>query len=448
MANKLGIIGLPNAIGATGVTIAAGTTAAAGMPLANLATEEPSDLCRLVTVDPAKTWWQFTLPAPLGDGSISYWPIRGLGLVNHNLENASQYRVVVGVSGNQILYENLAPTGVDSSSGFTGAAADVDDDPFAPDGVAGVLATTNDYVTFNFNTPAQRVVGTDTHLLVIRAKGQISTCLFTTAVLESGTTRITVGSAQSLGTDYRNYVFAFDPTTVTNLANFQVKITHNGASGKTISIDSVRWVAEVTTATPAGDSGWLTVPSSQGDALFGSTLSDEIGAEPTRTLGHLFTVDKNGNVVEIHVRNLRTESLMDYEACSAASGYTQAGVAVAGPALQPTYAPALGDVLQVRDLSSSGLTLGGAGYGSSRRRRRVTSVQLRALSAAEGWGLFERLDWQRGTRGAVLISLFPEGTDASLRLGTFWATLEEPSALASSQARSRFAKNYTFVEKL
>ena len=448
MANKLALIGLPNAIGQSGVTITGGTTAATGMPLTNLATEEPSDLCRLETVDPAKTWWRFTLQAPVGDGTISYWPIRGVGLVNHNLENASQYRVVVGVSGSQILYQNMAPTAVARSSGWTGSVTDIDEDPFASDAVAGTLATTADYVELDFGTPTARVVGAGKHLVVLRAKAAADNCLFSVAIYEGTTLRLTLASEQAVSTSYRNYVYAFDPTTVTDLANLRVRITHGGTAGKTISIDALRWQAEVTTATPAADSGWLDVPGPTGDATFGNTMPNEIGAEPTRSLGHLFSSDASGLVVEIHVRNLRTESVFFYQAASAASGYTEAGCAVAGPALQPTYAPVLGDVLLVRDPSSKAQTLGGADYGSSRRRRRIAPVRLAALSAAEGWGLFERLDWMIGTRGALLVILFPEATDQSLRLGTFWSTIDEPSMLAASQARRMFSKQYTFVEKL
>lgn len=452
MANKLAIIGLPNAIGQASVTVAAGTTAATGMPLTNLTTEEPSDLCRLETVDPAKTWWQFTLGYPVGGDGYN-WPIRGAGLVNHNLERVSEFRVMLFARGASSSYQNLPPSAIALSSGWSGAATDIDEDPFAADGTAGVISTASGYVLLDFATPTRRVVGTKKHLVIIRAKASSAKgCTFAAYAQESGVTRVTLGEGQALGTDYRNYVFAFDPTTVSDLAAFQLKIVGTGdvgSGGKTMSVDAVRWQADVSSDTPVADSGWLAAPLPAKDATFGSTYADELGVEPTLSFSHFFASDAATGVVEIHVRNLRVEPDMVYVATAAASGYTQAGCAVAGPAAQPAYAPALGDVLAVRDASSIGYTLGGASYGSARRRRRVAPLQLRALSAAEGWGLFERLDWMAGTRGAVLISLFPDATDQSKRLGTFWATLEELSALTRpALAGGLLAKSYTFVEKL
>ena len=451
MANKLALIGLPNAIGQSGVTITGGTTAATGMPLTNLATEEPSDLCRLETVDPSKTWWRAELAYPIGGDGYN-WPIRGIGLANHNLERVSEYRVRVFAHGDSSSIQVLPPNAIALSSGWSGAVTDIDDDPFAPDGTAGTISTASGYVLLDFATPTSWVTGAKRHVVVIRAKASSAKgCTFSAYACESGAQRVTLGTGQQLGSSYRNYVFTFDPATVTAAANFQVKIVGTGdvgTGGKTLLIDAVQWQADVTTATPVGDSGWLSVPAPAKDSTFGSTYPDEIGLEPSASLGHLFSADNAGGVVEVMVRNLRVEADMSYVAASASSGYTQAGCLVAGPALQPTYAPVLGDVLLVRDPSSKAQTLGGADYGSSRRRRRIAPVRLAALSAAEGWGLFERLDWMIGTRGALLVMLFPEATDQSLRLGTFWATIDEPSMLAASQARRMFSKQYTFVEKL
>lgn len=436
MASKAYIGGVPSVVSVAGVEILAGGPYPDDMPPENLATDEPGEVARILSVDPAETFWTFSLAAQ--EGGANDWPLDFFALVNHNLTAAATFKVagkLYASLGDALQFERLYPTAI-SGSGVSGTVTRLTDSPFAPDDSEVTVSGVSSYLHATMADPSAGLfAGTGgAQAFYLRAKASTAGYTVTVQLYSAGAFVSTLGTFTAPA-DYEVFGFVV-PGTIASPNDVEVRILW-GQAAATLFVDSLVWVAEVDNYGHDFDSGWLPVPSAVADSQFGGTSAADVALEPQRSLEVLIPGGLSLQRLAVAIRDPNNPD-----------GFVQAGVAVAGPAFRTEYAPALGEFVGIDDLSTGGETIGGSDFGSAGRRRRVLPVRFGALTREELLGLLERVDWRKGSRGAVWVSLCPEETDASARLAAAWCNvgpLERPQA---SPIPGRFSKSYTFPEKL
>jgi len=436
MPSKAYIGGAPNVCSVEGVEILAAGAYPADMPPENLASDDPGEVARILSVDPAETMWTFGLAAQEGGGND--WPVDFFALVNHNLTSAATFKVagkLYASLGDAMQFERLYPSAI-SGSGVTGTVSRLTDSPFAPDDTAVTVSGVSSYLHATMQDPSAGLFnGTaNGQAFYLRAKASTAGYTVTVQLYSAGSLVGTLGAVVAT-TDYQVFGFVW-PGVISSPNDVEVRIVW-GQAAATLSVDSLVWVAEVDNVGHDFDSGWLPVPSAAADSQFGGTSAADVALEPQRSLEVLIPGGLSLQRLAVAIRDPNNPD-----------GFVQAGVAVAGPAFRTEYAPALGDFLGVEDLSTGGETIGGADFGSAGRRRRVLPVTFGALTRAELLGLLERIDWRKGARGAVWVSLCPEETDASARLAAAWCNVGPLERARATAIPGRFSKSYTFLEKL
>jgi hypothetical protein len=452
----------------------AGTTVST-MPLANLLTDEPSDSARLLTHDPFDSYWEAVF-GPINAVTSPVRNLSGIGLVNGNLSRFGFYRVIAdtGVAFDIRLnyYQRLAPTALLASTNTSGAVTDVDESPRSPDGlwITPTTLGTEWQARFSFGTPAATPrVGSNRQTFVVWAKrvnGDVTFewPLLTAHLYESGVFKADLGCRVVSSATGQILVFRWDASLLSTASGADVEVLlkasgrspASGTSSVGIHLGALAWDSEKASPAPAFDSGWLASPFDQTSSQWGGTAADEMGAAPSKNLQHFpATAWASVKWLAVMVSDDQADASYTYSATGMAppamirvpDGYTQAGHTVAGAAFIPSILNfAKGPLLGTRESSIRLETLGGQEGGSRRRPRRVMPVTLEHLTDAEGYSLFDRVDWRKGSKLPMLVVKFPDG-DAASQLATLWCTLESPQGLTRGVPNKQSWAG-TFVEKL
>lgn len=443
MARFMAIAGAPNY--APQLTVAALGPTASGMPASNLQTEEPSEVCRITTLDVSKTGWSFIRSGsdaliPGGPPWIGAPSFDALAAINHNFtEGVATYRWICDVNGLPP-YSNIAPTSNQLQTNITGNVTDIDEDTYAPDGVFQPATALGAATTLRvrFPTPGHNLTA-GANIQTFRVLGKLKTGetaprTVTLSLYQAGVLKATLSSA-SITVVNTNVIFHgfWNASSLTSLAGVSVEcqVDCTGA----FSVDAIDWVQDAPLFSWPADTGWLTVPSFNDISLWNS--SSPTSARPTKNLYYLPVPSVQQNAVQLLVRDLLNPD-----------GFVQFGVGIVGPAFFPSKVNfAKGPLVSVRDPSPRAFTLGGQEYGSRQRARRVMPVSFPQLLEAEGWSLFDRLDWLKGTKGAFLAVRYPDDQTAQ-RHTALWCTLENPQGLSLPSAFARHSWSGMCVEKL
>lgn len=415
----------------------------ATMPIGNLQTDEPSELWRHTNLDPAESWLFWT-NSSYGAGLQTSFDVNAMSLINHNLSRDAKVRFVLS-DFNIDEPISLAPTSLESSTNFTGGFADVDDNPFAPDGNNMTTSTPGvaSQARFGFDTPADPpTTGADNQAFVALVTGSGSgSGLVDLELYEAGglvatlvNDQTVVAGADSLLVGYWNA----SSLGTSSGADVELRINnHTPGASFGLTIKAVRWIEDPSdVASLSYDSGWLDAVSDPVDTLWGDTAPSTAGRAPVQNFVHVLPSTIDAERGFFYIRDPENSD-----------GYLQAGVLVVGPCFQPTLNRAYGPLVNVEDLSVKKKTHGGQTFGVSRPRLRKVYFPHAALSAAEAHSLFDRLYWRRGILRPVLVSLFPgDATEGGNT--TVWATPEQFEDLGAPDPSGYRTLGITFLEKL
>lgn len=451
MANAI-LLGLPR-LGLGTITI--GATEVGTMPKSNLETDEPSNVCRINSADPLKTYIHSTLEMPRGYYGSTF-DVGGVGIVNHNLSlGATSRTLLLGSGVSTYVPERVLPTSkTDVTGTWSGAFGDVDDDPYSADANKNTCSYTSSLtpsVLYEFATPsANPKTGTDLQLIRVKVSwtGSAPNSM-SIAVDENGgwagtTLDIDINGSGGIGA-YNSGVVILAPWDASNLttasgADVRAEVTFSIDSGTDVSIEAIDWLCDVGVSGGSilWDSGWEAATYDEVDAGYGSTVSGSVGAALTQT--HL-AWSSTGDISSV------ASAVTFFRDPLNSAGYIDVGCYVVGPIFQPELNRAYGELVGVQDLSVKRRTHGGQTFGVNRPRLRVLSLPLGELTTTEAHTLFERLYWRKGILSPVLVSLFPGDTTEGKHT-TIWATLENAGDMGVKDESGWRQMAMTFVEKL
>lgn len=452
MANAI-ILGAPR-LGLGTITI--GQTEVGTMPKSNLETDEPSDVCRINTKDPLKTYIHSTLEMPNGYYGTTF-SVGAVGVVNHNLSlGATSRTCLLSAGATGYVPERVLPnTKTDVTGTWSGAVTDVDDDPYSADGSKNTCLGTSSLtpsVKYDFATPsANPATGASRQAIRIKVSWTAN-----------APTTFGVFIKESAG--WAGAYFDYFPTgagTIGNYGSGSVLIVPWNASNLTtangsavqvvieailgsgtddISIEAIDWLCDsgLSAGSILWDSGWQATTYDAVDSGFGSTVGGTAGAAPTQT--HL-AWNSAGNVSSV------VSAVTYFRDPLNSAGYVDVGCYVVGPVFQPAINRAYGELVGVMDLSVKKRTHGGQTFGVNRPRLRTVSLPLAELTTAEAHSLYERLYWRKGILSPVLVSLFP-GDSTEGKHTTIWGTLENAGDLSARDETGWRQMAMTFIEKL
>lgn len=274
------ILGLPNHTSqsySTATTLNPALLEPADMPASNLKTEEPTDIGRIKTLDPALTQWVF------GTSLLSI-SVDGLAVENHNLTLGGQIRFLGDITGGNaaITPSKAVPSSIISSSNRTGAVTAVDEDVSSPDGsyMQPTSPSSPWNVTLKFFALSGTIdTGTDKMCFVVRAAKQaVGAGAVAPVTLPAISASIpasvsSTGLVKQLGyravtnssTNGQFFIFPFSRADFLLTTDLQVTLsftTGTSASGGQFAVlEAVSCFYEtITLSTPAYDSGWLNIP--------------------------------------------------------------------------------------------------------------------------------------------------------------------------------------------
>lgn len=433
-------------------TITIGPSEVATMPKTNLDNDEPSDKCRINSVDPLKTYVHTTLEMP-GSYYADTFKVGAVAVVNHTLGLGSTARTLFLSSGAAgYVPERVLPNGIVTTGVWSGTAADIDEDPFtyANDGELACNNVGTNTVRIQFATPsASPATGTDRQLFrVLTAYSQIPDSV-TFKLYENGVERATLSTTIE-GADprlpssgNRVVLIPWDAADLSTADGSLVELYCEVeiGTGDDFDIRAADWACDsgLSSGSILWDSGWTAATYDAVDAQFGSTVAGTVGVAPTQNLLHYSTSGDISNVAAV-VTYFRDPSKND-------GGYIDLGCYVVGPIFQTALNRAYGDLVGVVDLSVKKQTHGGQTFGVKRPRLRRLRLPVAAFSAAEGHAFLDRVVWRKGILSPVFLALFPddpiEGKHTQI-----WCTLENATDLSAPDPSGFRTMDATFLEKL
>ena len=441
MANAI-ILGAPR-LGLGTITI--GESEVAAMPKSNLETDEPSDVCRINTEDPLKTYIHSTLEMPNSYYSSGTFNVGGVGVVNHNLSLGATSRTLFLSSGAAgYVPTRMAPTAIDIGAGWSGVVTDIDEDPYSVDAGSVDDAGAGLPLLIDFATPASApATGADRQLFRVHVTYSVAPSLFQIVLYDGASSK----GALTFSSNGANPIL---PTGSVLLAPWNaslldtadgsgVRMSISVTGGTSVSVEAADWLCDsgLSAGSILWDSGWQAATYDAVDSGFGSTVAGTAGSAPTQT--HLAWSTTDTASVASTVTYFRDPQNT--------VGYVDVGCYVVGPQFQPALNRAYGELVGVMDLSVKKRTHGGQTFGSNRPRLRTLSLPLAELTTTEAHTLYERLYWRKGILSPCLVSLFP-GDSTEGKHTTIWCTLENAGDLAARDESGYRQMAMTFVEKL
>lgn len=456
----------PNTTFAINSFYTAGTEAPL-MPVTAMLTDEPSERSRLLTHDPYDTYWQFYFVGILGENALQAY---GFGIPNVNLSKFGHYRFVadpgaflLGYDLHNAWIKRLAPDSRLAATNLSAGGVGTSESPRSPDGVWSAPTTpyTEWSARWSFPTPSGSLSqGVYKQAFVLWVRRSSSTVVppqlpvVNVQLYEGGVFKADLGTKVVYSGSGQTLIFRWDASLLSALsgANVEIFVRASGESAYRVGVDigAIGWDYELASGQPTHDSGWLISPFDAASSSKGPEATKNLHFLPTSPWSIcgffcLLSDDQADNSYSYS----STRSVPFYQV-RPPDGFAQAGVAVAA---EVVLTPALvnfakGSLVNVRDTSIVSYTLGGQEFGSRRRPRRAMPVNLPLLTKAEGYAIFDRLDWLGGKKSPKLVVKYPDGDSDEKRHTSLWCTLEDMPGLSLPSAHNRLSWSGTFVEKL
>jgi len=451
-------------------TTGAASLEPAGMEVDFLGTEEPSELARLTSLDPANTQWAFGT-------SLIASQIDGLSLINHNVTGGGQIRFVgatTSIDGGFVIPTKVSPNTIVSSTNITGGVTNVDEDIYVPDGLVMTPTVNTTGWTVRLKWPSLAgTIDTQTHAMciVLRARRRFSGAGATSpttlptievSIVWEPTLPIlsTLGSRAITNSDSGGQIliFPFSRSNIPNTTDFQVYISStpglSASGGQYAELESIRvYYDTITASTPPYDSGWITIP-------------EDTRRSPKRPIQSLHYFPSTPWTGVLGYGVLIRSDQAEHTLLSTGAGrvpassiptdpdtFVQAGVLCAGVAVSladgrtAPYAPPTKIVTE----DVVGTTGPGQTYGASAWSRIVSEPIEFLVTRDELLFLQGQIAWRRGHSGAFYIAL-ESGVDlADQEFSGFWCTVSEVSAPAwagNDSGVDMYTVSLTFEQKL
>lgn len=438
---------------------------AAGLPVSRLGTVEPSEVGRILTLNPEHN---NILASTVGTIAEEFsWD--GVALVNHNLSPWGLWRQSDARSTIRAPASGLA-----GSTNVTGSASNIDEDLDTPDGaVIGPTVPANGWSTrVQFSTSDAMVVGAHMAYFVFWVLGvnvttvdaaypQISVDLYENGVFKRhlGARAVTKPSGQFL-------IFTFDPSEVSDTSVIEAFIQCSSytpplSSTRYINVDAASLGYEDATTPTTLDTGWLTTSLSQlgaasrfshlpqHDSYFFPASVTTIGTQALKIIDDQvdhFEYDQVSHTSYIPA------SMVKYQP----SGYIQAGVWVGGPALFLTQGLQGAPVERIMQTGREGTTEGGQPYAGVVFRRRGFTANF-MMTEDEKNELMDAIDWQLGMTEPFYVATMANIDPSRQRFNSGYVVLEELSDVTQmgdqyveggDETQTLYLKSYTFGERL
>lgn len=461
MANVL-FASAPNYCEFSDGSLTAGSEASSSYADDNLGNPEPSILWRSSAMHPQATWVRVT---PLN--YTTYIVGDTYALINHNLREGSGYYRWIGMNTGTGTpgMEALVPTGLVSSSNATGTYTDVDEG-YSPDAnwITPTTPASAMSVSVSFNTPAATPKTGSNYqcfAVYVRTSDAGSVNRIICYLDESGSPVATLDTKIVSSSSGQWLIWRWDASALGTAsgANVECRLVTVPVGSQYIDIGSIVWQSEAdshfATANINFDTGWVAYTQSLGTSL-GNLVPE--ASQPQKIILHqesqvwtnqsaVYCLLSEDHAPHRPVGSLGT-NLYEYS-----DRYVQAGVMSVSSAFQPYVNPRSISVA-FQDDSTQGQTVGGVDYGSGGAKRRIFRVPLQLVKPADMVDIAARLDWQKGKRGAFLVSLFPGDSDMQ-EITTAWVTIGDTGTWEAETTGDeqdstvvRWSRDYTLREKL
>lgn len=478
MPQNLVIAGLPNhaAAAVASVTLIGGGAGPAGMPIANVKTQEPWQVGRVPSIFPHESGIEV-------DFGATPATLQTLALVNDSMIPGDQLRVV-GVESGALppaRSETIAPDTIEASEGTGGSVVgDIDEHPSAPDAAyAGPAVDGGDWmVQLSFPAASDTLATGDTYqafVLWVKLSGEPQGPEDFATVKASIFNIVTQAEVRDLGTKVFNaaggslLIFPWDAADGPPDANPNVLRLDIGGglfplgTGRGGQLGAVAWEVMHASDVAAADfgTGWITRSGAEIEAAWGNTALQEVDLPPPLWARIL---DVPASFSKLRVE-FRADGLGKFDSFLTTpprtpNGFIDVGVLVAGPAFEVSYNFAPGGTLTSRPQligDEDGLT--GSNRAVAAYRKRAAEVEFALLPEATAHSLFARLDHAAMGVAAFLVILEPwsldpvTGNPTIARNTTFWAIAEEARGLIYSEGfeddgEPLRSMGYRIVEKL
>lgn len=431
-------------------------------PIENIVSSEPSQHVRFT--DAKKAAQNYALiQAALGDQDNRGDDINCFAVLGHTLTPGAGeflFRILnLAVSTPAPPTAEFAtPDAIAASSNLAGVVGNIDEDPYAPDGLwlTASSPTTNTSARFTFEAAPvadaliQRGDNYQTFSVYVRKTSGGLPPSLTIALYNNGVAVRTLLSGYSVSSTTGELVEVYwDFAEVGNVStNVEILVTGTVVSGSTLEIGAVRWIVDQAAAgLILFDSEWRTIPADDPGALIGNSSAATVGIAPTHNHFMVISPAITGAQKGFEVR---------FRDASNAAGVIDIGLVMIGYGLQPEVNVSS---IRMRTIDPSAIqdVAGGQQYGDNLPKKREFDAEFPQLTKAEAFLLYDRIDFRKGRTGPFLVSLFPD--DATFRdISTAWVTAsssdgiepvpQESSAALTTAADHPWRARYTFTEKL
>lgn len=401
----IAFVGLPRY---TVASVAAGVAFDTDNPAQNLADWEAWSVTRIPSKDPRLTYIEGIPTMPLD----YYGPtprVGSVGVPNHSLTLGGTARSVLysaGATGYAPI--RIAPDGVSALLNLTGAATDIQEDPYgASDGNAllGQPGPVNSGVIVDFPTPARSPrTGADRQLYRVRLTWTTKPSQLSFAIADGAgpSTQIQFGipGSDPVPASGSVILLPWDAALLTlnpDGSGARLQITAFDVDDD-FRIEAVDWLSEQTLSAGSvlGETDWADASADQFDEDWGDTVSGSAGIAPMQTLAHIFetNIGSVGKVVTYFRDPLNVP------------GYIDVGEYLVGPKFQPLRDRDWGEMVSMIGRSSVTEMERGSEAIVRREPRRKMKITLPWLTIAEGEMMFERL-WRAADSQPFIIAVTP-----------------------------------------
>lgn len=448
MGDQVKILGLP--AWPVGSTATLGGGESSDLPASNVLDTEPTKISRCESTDPRYTQWNIRVPITDGPGLYETKDVGGIAVINHSIKSG-QYRFIGTTEDGASSGANYAPTSIPSSSGFTGAVTDIDDDPVSSDGLTATLGT--GHVRVRFTNPASALkLGANRQCFVVRVSEGVSSTateltaeLYENGVLKGGLGTVVIGGP---GNPTQTVWWSWDASllssaSATNIEVRLVAIDPYGA-GPLVTIYGMSFRAALANESVEFDSGWRDVPE--------YSETDD-GTTPTRSL-HYFPDTPWVGVAHVVAMFRVPTGLTVLEVTSGATPnlYVDIGRILLGTTFTPQYGLKQNSIrTNVGVQQHSGSAMAGQAYSADAFRYRMADFTL-ILTRSERDTLVNSLDWRKGLSSPFYIALEPSLDLSYQQFTAFYCVVDKagqseqiPMEFSTSQ---RYYKSYTVKERL
>lgn len=439
MAYEGYVVGLPNLLREANCTVSGASLST--QAASNLLTPRPSEFWRLPTLDPAQAELQFHFSR---SESLDV-----AGFVAANFTPGATYRMVLS-NATIDSSESIAPDSLAASSNFTGGLANVDEDPFSPDGLAMTQTSALSAATarFTFASPvgAAPAAGANYQAFYVRVTAGNGAPTLKAELYESGSLKANLGT-QTIATlspgTVRVLGFYWNAALLSTSsgANVEVLLTLSAAASAS-TIEGLKWVKDSWPDPGTGaDTGYQTIPAWNTDPSTGVDVTTlDLGPPPQRTLRYIWSSLQAGMYyLRVQIRDLDNPA-----------GYLQAGVAIAGRKFAAALSPVDfgGDLLNTIDPSIKQRTPGGQILSTNRVKWDEVSLRFHNTTA-EAFSVRDRWTQRRGTTQPVLFLANPNGTAYEQQYGDKYGVLKAQTSMKPMRtAVPHWEQSFTLEEAL